>query len=69
MTDGVKWHGEEHTDTDTIVQWNDCPYCGFDSIQGGSLTVDGLIVFQGLSCNRCFETWTEVYQALKRVMG
>ena len=39
-----------------------CPACSSDSINGGSLEVDGTIVMQNLDCVDCGLMWTDIYR-------
>lgn len=38
-----------------------CPFCGSDSIDGGSLDVDGPEAYQEVSCNDCPGRWRDIY--------
>ena len=39
-----------------------CPYCGEMGIEGGAYdTGDGGIVTQGVHCDTCERTWTDIF--------
>ncbi len=39
-----------------------CPYCGSDSITGGSVDIEGSGASQELSCAECEKRWRDVYR-------
>ena len=49
------------------TDWEACPNCGDDRIEGGSANFDGDIVGQEVSCTECDTSWYELYTALSRV--
>ena len=46
-----------------------CPYCDADSIDGGSLDVDGNRVVQAVTCLACHRRWEDVYVLADIVEG
>jgi hypothetical protein len=54
------------TTTLTDQQWQECPFCGHDQIEGGSIDIEGKVVSQFVSCLNCEEGWFEEYQAHRR---
>ena len=39
-----------------------CPFCGFWSIEGGSMDFDAGEIAQRISCHNCGERWTDIYK-------
>ena len=46
--------------------WQHCPVCGSDRIEGHTIEVDGTTAWQPVSCKTCESDWNEVYQAIGR---
>ncbi len=38
-----------------------CPYCGGNSLEGGSLEMDGGSVYQKITCHDCSHNWQDYY--------
>lgn len=38
-----------------------CPFCGSEDINGGHMEVDGGSTWQEVDCNKCGESWQDVY--------
>lgn len=38
-----------------------CPFCEFDQIEGGSISVEGNNTFQDMSCLNCQKKWRDVW--------
>jgi hypothetical protein len=54
-------------DANDIAQWQQCPLCRRgDGMEGRNFNIDGLSVWQHLTCGNCGATWTEVYEASYR---
>ena len=52
-------HRREHTQR----EWEQCPRCASDALEGSSLEVDGIFVYQTVDCTACDASWTETYVA------
>ena len=39
-----------------------CPFCGSESIVGGSWNAEGRGASQEVDCNSCFKSWWDVYE-------
>lgn len=46
--------------------WQHCPVCGSDRINGHTVEVDGTAAWQPVSCDNCGSDWNEVYEAVGR---
>lgn len=48
------------------TDWDACPSCGSDHIEGGEVMAEGTEAWQGVSCDDCGVTWVEIYEAARR---
>ena len=51
----------------TSQEWERCPLCGSEGIEGDSVQIEGTEAWQEMSCQRCDGSWTEVYEAKGRI--
>jgi hypothetical protein len=48
------------------LDWQHCPVCGSDRIEGHTVEVDGTSAWQPVTCRVCGSDWNEVYEAVGR---
>ena len=53
MTDYLRAH---------FAQPDNCPYCGYADIEGGSVDIEGKLAQQRVSCLGCSKQWWDVYR-------
>jgi transcription elongation factor Elf1 len=41
---------------------NDCPFCGSDDLEAGTLQSDADYAWRGVTCKACGEIWDENFQ-------
>jgi transcription elongation factor Elf1 len=51
---------------DTRTADLNCPVCGFDQVDGGSVEIDGTQARQSVTCLECDASWTDVYELVNR---
>lgn len=49
-------------------EWEHCPHCGHDSTEGSSMSIEGTLAYQLMTCNRCSNSWTEQYIRYTRTL-
>ena len=46
-----------------------CPFCGFESLEGGFVEVDAGKAFQTVRCGNCHNKWEDVYELVDMIEG
>lgn len=54
-------------DAEDIVDWELCHLCD-GNLEGGPVNIEGRIAAQDVTCLGCDTSWTELYEATRRVM-
>jgi len=45
-----------------LAKGSSCPFCGSESITGGSVDIEGVAASQEVSCQECGRSWRDVYR-------
>ena len=45
-----------------LAEGSHCPFCGFEQIEGESVTIDGNKAYQDCYCLKCGSEWEDKYQ-------
>ncbi len=54
------------TDIPTATDFDHCPLCGSNQLEGGAVTIEENHAWQNVSCGHCNSHWTETYKASGR---